>query len=209
MKDFAGAEVKFDEVAATVDEGEARAGEFFEDEAFTAEEAGAEFLDERDVELDGGLGADEAVPLHDDGLAGLEIKSLDVAGVAAGKAYFAVAAGAEVGHKEALAHELALDGAPDFGAQAVALHLGFPTDVGGLVDHLAGFGVEFLAGLELATDDLEIFTLDFVVERFLGHSARCAKCCTSTTRHRRPTFRAESCRVVELSSAICTKGHMK
>lgn len=110
-----------------------------------------------------GLGADEAVSLDDDRLAGLEIECLDVAGVAAGKADFAVAAGAEVGHEEAFAHELALDGTPDFGADAVALHFSFPTDVGGLVDHLAGLGVEFLAGLELAADDLQVLTLDFVV----------------------------------------------
>ncbi len=161
---FAGLEVEFDVIAAGVDEDDAGTGELFENEALAAEDSRAEFLDEGDVELNRSLGEKEGVALGHQHLAGGEFVGLDFTGIAAGETGLAGDGGAEVGEKERLAHELALDGAPDFFAQRLAAHAGVPAHRRGFVDHLAGFGVNLLAGLELEAGDLEITADDFVFE---------------------------------------------
>ena len=159
-------EVEFDKIAAGVDENDARASEFFEDETLAAEEAGAEFPDKGDVEPDRRLGEQEAVALDQKGLAGREGEGLDFAGVVAGEADFPARAGrSEVGEEQRGAHQFALDGAQDPVADRVAAHAGFPEDAGGLVDHFAGFGIDLLAGLELDAGDLQVLALDGVIQR--------------------------------------------
>jgi hypothetical protein len=70
LQHFAGLEGEFYEIASAVNERGAGAGEFFQNEALASEETGSEAFGERDVELDGSLGADKAVALDQDGLSG-------------------------------------------------------------------------------------------------------------------------------------------
>ena len=164
LQAFAGLEGKFDEVAASVDEDEAGASEFLQNEAFSSEEAGSEFLDERDAELDGRLGEEEGIALGEDGLAGGEFEGLDATRPGTSEADFAGAVGAEVRDEERFSGHCTADGTEEFFAEGFAGHTGFPGDVRGFVDHFAGFGIKLLARSRADSGDLEILDDDGVLE---------------------------------------------
>ncbi len=164
LQAFAGLEGEFDEVAASVDEDEAGASEFLENEAFSSEEARSEFLDERDAELDGRLGEEEGIALGKDGLAGGEFEGLDATRPGASEADFAGAFGAEVSDEERFSGDRTADGSEDFFTKGFAGHTGFPGDVLGFVDHFAGFGIKLLARSQADAGDLEILDDDGVLE---------------------------------------------
>jgi len=108
----------------------------------------------------------ETVALDHHGLTAFQLENLDFAGIIARKTHLSAGSrGLEVGEEQRGAHQFALDGAQDPVADRVAAHAGFPEDAGGFVDHLAGFGVDLLAGLELDAGDLEVFALDGVIQR--------------------------------------------
>lgn len=90
---------------------------------------------------------------------------MDFAGIVAGKTSFAGDLGVKVGHHDRFAHEAAFDCAENLLTEIIAAHSGFSGDIGGFVDHLAGFGVNFLSGLQVHTCNLEIVALDRVLER--------------------------------------------
>src|SRR5690348_14979490 len=83
-------------------------GELLQNESFTAEEARAELLHQRDIQLRGALRKQEAVALHQHGFSRRKIEYLDSARIAARESDFTVATdGLEVGQKQRLAHQLA------------------------------------------------------------------------------------------------------
>ena len=99
---FARAKSELHEIAAAVDEDRSGSGEPLEDEAFTAEEPGAELLDKRDVELHRGLREQEAVALHEHGLSRREVERLNAARIVRGETHLTIAIRAEVGHEQGL-----------------------------------------------------------------------------------------------------------
>ena len=84
-------------------------------------------------------------------------------------------------------------------------------DAGGLIDHLSSFGKEFLAGFEVAANDLQIVTLDVVGKGSDG----CAKTGVDVrdrsnrpcARHLRSALRAETRGVLNLRTTIRAIGH--
>ena len=100
-------------------------------------------------------------------LAGFQIEGLDASGITAREADFAGGRGAEVSHEQRFAHELALHRAPELFAQSFAGHARFPGHLGLLVEHLAGFGEQLLAGLQADANHLKIVALDGVVQRLM------------------------------------------
>lgn len=165
LQRFAGTEVKFNVVAAGMDKDDSRTCQFFEDEAFTAKEAGSEFLHECDVQVDGSLRGKKRIALYKPNLSWLKIKGLDAAGVVAGKSDFSGSWRFEVGEEQRFTHHCALEGSPDFLAERCAGHPGFPGDVGGFVEHLAGFGKKLLPGFELDARHLKVVALNGVFQR--------------------------------------------
>ncbi len=174
LKPFGGTEIELDKVAACVDEDRAGANELFKDEAFTAEEARAEPLDQRDRESDRRLCKEKSIALGKDGLPRGEIDSLDSAGVAARESDFpARRIGTKIRNKERFPCNGAAESAQQFFTERVAAHAGVPGYVRGLVDHFSGFRIDFLAGCQADPGNLEIVALDGEIERRdrLGGSA--------------------------------------
>lgn len=166
LEPFGGTEVELDKVAACVNENRARADELFKDKAFTAEEARAKTLDQRDRESDRRLGEEKSIALGKDGLARGEIDSLDSAGIAAREADFpARRIGTEIRNKERFPGNCAAESAQQLFTKRVAAHAGVPGNVGSLVNHFSGFRVDFLAGRETDPGNLEIIALDGVIKR--------------------------------------------
>src|SRR5262249_43408354 len=122
LEDLAGLEVEFHEIPAGVNEHGSGPREFFEDEAFAAEEPRAEFSDQGDVELNRGLGEDEGIALREDGAACRQVEDLNPPGIVPGKADLAWGIGAEIGEEERFAGYCAAERSPDFLSQAGAAH---------------------------------------------------------------------------------------
>ena len=93
-----------------------------------------------------------------------KIERLYAAGIVAGKADLAGAVRAEVSQEQRFAGDRAAQRAHQFLAQRVAAHARVPVNVGGLVHHPAGFGIDFLPGLQAHTRHLQVVALDGVVQ---------------------------------------------
>ena len=137
-----GLELQRDDGAAAVDEQIAGALHLLQDEAFAAEEAGAEPLRERDAQVDVADGAEERVALAEHLLAVRAAMWMILPGYGPANASFAPAAVArEVGDEQALAgQEL-----PFQAAEQAALHLRLHVDRVGHVHQRARFRAHDLA----------------------------------------------------------------
>ena len=74
----------------------------------------------------GGLRDHEAIALHEDALAGLQVEGLNAPRIAAREADFARHGRAEVGQEQRLAHELAFHRAPELFAERFAASCASP-----------------------------------------------------------------------------------
>ena len=204
---LARAEVEVEMVAASVDKNDARTGELLEDETFATEEPRTETPDHGDVELDGALCKKEPIALNHDGLTGGKFEDLDFTRVVAGEPDLAVAGlSTEVGEEQRFAHQFPLERPDDLVGERLTGHAGGPIDVGRLVNHLAGFGVDLLARLQMDTSNLEVVALNVVAERF-WKGCRIVAGWGGITAEGLTAIDAEFRGIVELSPAVGAEGH--
>ncbi len=97
-------------------------------------------------------------------MSGGEIEGLNLSGVCAGETDLARALRAEVGKEDRFAADFAAEGSDNFIAEGCSGHAGVPVDVAGFIDHASGFAVDFLSGFEMEARELEVISLDGVVE---------------------------------------------
>src|SRR5579883_2953588 len=130
-------------IAAGVHKYRARPGQLLQNKTLTSEQPRSQPPHHGDVERHGTLRKQESVALHEDGLPRCQFEDLDLARIMPGEADFArTVRRAEVGEKERLAHQLALDRAEYLLADRLPGHARGPIDVCRLVDHFAGFCID-------------------------------------------------------------------
>src|SRR5579883_1879163 len=106
-----------------------------------------------------------------------QFEDLDLARIMPGEADFArTVRRAEVGEKERLAHQLALDRAEYLLADRLPGHARGPIDVCRLVDHFAGFCIDLLAWFEMNARNLQIVSFNVVAERRHRRCRRIVRC---------------------------------
>ncbi len=153
LEDFAGGEVLDDDFAGEFEPEGADAGDLLEEESVAAEDACAEGLLEADGELDLVRGAEEAVAVDEDFVAGADFDGDDVAGDAGGEGDFAGGTeGAVLGHEEGAAGGDALECAEE-SAAAAELGVGGHLDGLGHPAEFAGFGDDAVVVVEEEFED--------------------------------------------------------
>lgn len=169
-------ELALDHGTAGVDEGEAVAAQLFEDEAFAAEEADAEFAVEGDVQLGAEGGAEEGVLLAQHrtaDLAQVDGDDLPRIGGGEGDVGFAAAVVGEVGHEQGFAGDHPFAGAEQLAHQAAVglgavAHAGLEGDALLHVVHRPGLGDHRLARVQFDHQQLGAGADDFVIHLMTG-----------------------------------------
>ena len=157
---FAGAELLKNDFAGELDPGDAFAADFLQQETVAAEDACTERLLEGDSDLDLRRGAEKAVAVDHEVVAGVDVDGQNVSGDAGSEGEFSgCAEGAVLGHEKGASSGYALECAEESSASG---HLGVRShlDGGGHPGKLASLGDDGLVRIEEELEDRHGGALD-------------------------------------------------